>query len=74
VVTDNWALLYAQRLALREKVPLYVCFCLVPKFLQATLRQYGFMLRGETCLKKFVHAGRFRLLVRFIGCSDVIVY
>ncbi|XP_070539072.1 deoxyribodipyrimidine photo-lyase-like [Ptychodera flava] len=45
-VQDNWALLYAQRLALKEKVPLHVCFCLVPSFLEATIRQYGFMLKG----------------------------
>lgn len=47
---DNWALIYAQRLALKEKVPLFVCFCLVPTFLQATLRQYGFMLKGKTAI------------------------
>jgi len=45
-VEDNWALLYAQELALHMKVPLAVVFCLVPQFLNATLRQFGFMLRG----------------------------
>jgi len=44
--TDNWALLYAQHEALKHKVPLLVVFCLVPDFLQATLRQYAFMLKG----------------------------
>jgi len=43
---DNWALLYAQGKALEAKAPLVVVFCLVPRFLGATLRQYGFMLRG----------------------------
>jgi deoxyribodipyrimidine photo-lyase len=43
---DNWALLFAQGLALEQKVPLGVVFCLVPDFLQATVRQYDFMLRG----------------------------
>lgn len=43
---DNWALLYAQRLALTMNMPLAVVFCLVPDFLNATLRQYGFMLKG----------------------------
>lgn len=43
---DNWAFLYAQRLALKQELPLRVCFCLVPKFLDATIRHYGFMLRG----------------------------
>ena len=45
-VRDNWALLFAQELALQEKVPLSVVFCLAPTFLDATMRQYGFMLKG----------------------------
>ncbi|XP_066267317.1 deoxyribodipyrimidine photo-lyase-like [Branchiostoma lanceolatum] len=45
-VQDNWALLYAQQLAMKHQVPLYVCFCLVPKSLEANIRQYGFMLKG----------------------------
>ena len=45
-VEDNWALLYAQQLALIRKEPLFVVFCLVPAFLNATMRQYGFMLAG----------------------------
>ena len=43
---DNWALLFAQELALKQKAPLAVVFCLVPEFLGATTRQYGFMLKG----------------------------
>ena len=43
---DNWALLYAQRLALKLEIPLHVCFCLVPKFLEATIRHFDFMLNG----------------------------
>ncbi len=43
---DNWALLYAQQVALERKVPLIAVFCLVPTFLDATLRQYDFMIRG----------------------------
>ncbi len=45
-VSDNWALLYAQELALQNKQPLIVVFNLVPQFLGATIRQYGFMLKG----------------------------
>jgi len=45
-VQDNWACLYAQRLALKCSEPLHVCFCLVPKFLDATLRHFDFLLRG----------------------------
>ena len=43
---DNWALLYAQELALDQQAPLGVVFNLVPKFLAAAHRQYDFMLRG----------------------------
>ena len=45
-VGDNWALLYAQELARSRRVPLAVVFALSPRFLDATLRQYDFMLRG----------------------------
>ncbi|UCD65176.1 MAG: deoxyribodipyrimidine photo-lyase [Candidatus Zixiibacteriota bacterium] len=45
-VRDNWALLYAQDLAVHLKRPLAVVFNLVPEFLGATLRQYAFMLAG----------------------------
>ncbi len=45
-VHDNWALLYAQDLALKLRQPLIVAFCLLPNYLGATLRQYEFMLKG----------------------------
>ncbi|XP_017012635.3 deoxyribodipyrimidine photo-lyase isoform X2 [Drosophila takahashii] len=45
-VQDNWALLFAQRLALKLELPLSVVFCLVPKFLNATIRHYKFMMGG----------------------------
>jgi deoxyribodipyrimidine photo-lyase len=45
-VSDNWALLYAQEVAFKMDAPLAVVFCLVPDFLNATLRQYGFMIAG----------------------------
>ncbi|CAJ1450099.1 unnamed protein product, partial [Effrenium voratum] len=52
---DNWALIYAQKLAIQRSVPLHVVFCLVPKFLDATIRQFDFLLKGlkevDECLK-----------------------
>jgi deoxyribodipyrimidine photo-lyase len=45
-VNDNWALIHAQEIARKHNVPLAVVFCLVPQFLGATIRQYGFMLKG----------------------------
>ncbi|MBD3246664.1 MAG: deoxyribodipyrimidine photo-lyase [Candidatus Omnitrophica bacterium] len=43
---DNWALLYAQEQAKKRETALVVLFCMVPDFLGATRRQYGFMLKG----------------------------
>jgi len=43
---DNWALLYAQEEAIARGVGLVVVFNLVPSFLEATKRHFGFMLRG----------------------------
>jgi hypothetical protein len=55
-INDNWALLFAQEVAREKKAPLAVIFCLVPRFLNATIRQYGFMIKGlqevEENLKK----------------------
>ncbi|MCU7491523.1 MAG: deoxyribodipyrimidine photo-lyase [Ignavibacteria bacterium] len=45
-VYDNWAFIFAQELALKQKRPLAVVFCLVPAFLDAAYRQYAFMLKG----------------------------
>jgi deoxyribodipyrimidine photo-lyase len=45
-INDNWALLYAQQIAMKQAVPLVVVFCLAPQFLGATIRQYNFMIKG----------------------------
>ena len=49
-------MLFAQKLALKNKLPLHVCYCILPKFLDATLRHYKFLLGGlkevESDLKK----------------------
>lgn len=56
-VYDNWALLFAQKLAVEKKKELVVVFYLVPEFLGATIRQYDFMIKGlmevEKELKRF---------------------
>jgi len=43
---DNWALLFAQELAIKNSQLIAVTFCLVDDFLGAALRQYSFMLEG----------------------------
>ena len=44
---DNWALLHAlERAAAAGGAPVAVAFCLVPSYLGAGARQFGFLLRG----------------------------
>ncbi len=43
---DNWALAFAQELALAQKRPLWTVFCLAPGYPRANRRHYEFMLRG----------------------------
>ncbi|MFH2123720.1 MAG: deoxyribodipyrimidine photo-lyase [Pseudomonadota bacterium] len=43
---DNWALLFAQERALALQRPLIVLFCLDMSSPAATLRHYGFLIRG----------------------------
>ncbi|TGZ75130.1 hypothetical protein CRM22_000557 [Opisthorchis felineus] len=51
-VQDNWAFLYAQRLALKFEVPLHACFCVVPRFQAATLRHFKFLVDGLAEVEK----------------------
>jgi deoxyribodipyrimidine photo-lyase len=51
-VSDNYALLFAQHLALEKKVSLVVVFSLVKSFLGATLRHYDFLLKGLQKVQK----------------------
>ncbi len=57
-VEDNWALLYAQQLALKQNTALATVFCLVPAFLGAGLRQYDFMLKGLEEVERALAAKR----------------
>lgn len=45
-VHDNWALLFAQQLAIKNNQELRVVFSLNPNFYNGTIRQYRFMLNG----------------------------
>jgi deoxyribodipyrimidine photo-lyase len=44
--TSNWALSYAQQIAIEHKVPLVVLFVVQENFLDAQKRQYDFMVNG----------------------------
>jgi len=43
---DNWALLFAREVANQNSVPVSVVFNLLPNFLNATERQFSFLLQG----------------------------
>ena len=45
-INDNWALLYAQSLALERRLSLSVVYCLSPDFSEATERTYSFIING----------------------------
>ena len=45
-IEDNWSLLYAKEFADKHNQPVIIVFNLFPSFLEATLRQFDFMLKG----------------------------
>ncbi|KAG5673014.1 hypothetical protein PVAND_003092 [Polypedilum vanderplanki] len=45
-VQDNWALLFSQKLALKNHWPLHVIFCITDDYLNSSLRNYKFLLDG----------------------------
>ncbi len=60
-VDDNYALLYTQHLSLQKKAPMAVIFTLIPSFLNASFRQYDFMIKGL----KQIHQKLSRLNIPF---------
>lgn len=51
-MNDNYALLFAEKIAREKNEVFCVAFCLVDNFLNATTRQYDFMLKGLEKLEK----------------------
>ncbi len=64
-IDDNWAFLYMQEKAKEMQREQEVVFCLVPNFLEATIRQYYVMIEGlREVEKRCVEIGvRFTLLL-----------
>ncbi len=73
-VHDNWSLLYAQQLAEENQRPLVVVFCVSPNFLEATIRQYGFMLKGVQEVEKELAKFNIPLCVLSGEPPDEIIY
>ena len=60
-VSDNWALLEAQKIALKNNAPLIVCFNYHNKYSQANYRHYQFLFDGL----KEVHSSLGKLNIQF---------
>jgi len=56
-IQDNWALLFAQDIAIKNRSALIVVFNIAPDVINSTTRQFGFILKGlrqiENELQKF---------------------
>ena len=61
-VEDNWAMILAAQLATQKKSKLVVVFTLVPEFLEATWRQYSFLLEGL----KELETGLYEVGIEFV--------
>lgn len=59
----NWALIYAQDIAVRRRQPLVVIFTLTDTFMGAALRQYSFMLSGLELIEKELKKIKIPLIV-----------
>ena len=46
-VSDNWSLLVAQQIAIKNKVPLIVCFQFIGNFPDSNIRQNGFLFCAQ---------------------------
>jgi deoxyribodipyrimidine photo-lyase len=62
-VSDNWALLYAQELALEMRQPLLVVFCLVQDYAGASNKHYRFMLESLTKVRQNLELFRIQFLI-----------
>lgn len=55
-IHDNWALITCLRESKQRNIPIRILFTLVPEFLDATLRQYHFMLHGLEEVQQTAHS------------------
>ncbi len=62
--SDNWALTHARAEALRRQAPLAVVFALAPRFLDATLRAYDFLLQGLAETEAALRRDNIPLIIR----------
>ncbi len=67
-VEDNWAMILAAQLATQKNSKLVVVFTLVPEYLEATWRQYEFMLKG--LLEVEISLQELGIEFIFLTCAD----
>ena len=62
-------------MALKKQVPLFVCFSLPSKYLNATFRQYDFMIKGLQEVEKVQCLSMFcSLFIRFTGSCNAYIH
>ena len=71
-INDNWALVYAYQNAVENNRNLIVVFNLVNEFLDATIRQYSFMIEGLREVKKILPGYKFPFL--FLQVNRKIIF
>lgn len=64
-IQDNWSLLYACEYAKAQNQPVIIVFNLFPAFLDATLRQFDFMLKGLEEVATEAKSLNFEFLILF---------
>jgi len=75
-ITDNWALIACLEQSRKRNIPTRILFTLVPEFLDATLRQYNFMIKGlEEVQKQSLEMGiPFHLVLDSDPAASVIAF
>jgi deoxyribodipyrimidine photo-lyase len=71
-VQDNWALVYAQEMALTKNQPLVVLFCLLSSFMDSLFRAYKFMIQGLKEVQSQLESLKIPFIVE-VGNPDMII-
>ena len=70
--SDNWSLISAQKVALKNKVPLYVCFQYLGNFPESNIRQYKFLFKGLLQLQEALNKKNITFIFLKGKASEVI--
>ena len=71
-VNDNWALISSQYIALKNKVPLYVCFQYLGEYKDSNTRHYDFLFKGLEETAQCLEENNIRFILLKGKVNDVI--